>query len=106
MRDVLELRRERVHALPVHSLERGRIEARWRRECNADVRARAEGHRRLSSIRASIGRDGRAEERPLMHGFCERLEEDGEVREVGVVATHGDLGGCWRGMEGCGGDDL
>ena len=105
--DVLELRRERIHALSVDALDCRRVQAGGGRERNTDVRVRAEGHRRLACARAgSVRRDRRTEERPLVHGFCERLEEDGEVREASVVGGRGHLGGCGWGVEGCGGDDL
>ncbi len=45
VRDMLELRSERIHAQSVDGLDRGRVQAGRCRERDADVGVRAEGHR-------------------------------------------------------------
>lgn len=70
VREVFELRGKRVHVMCVDVLERGRVEARRRRQCDVDVGVWAE--RESGPLaRGGIPRrsDGGAEERPFEHRF-------------------------------------
>ena len=108
MRDMLQLRRERVHALRVDGLDRGGVEPGWCRERDADVCVGANSHRWLArAVCPTTTRgDGRAEKRPFVHRFGKSLQEDGEIGEASVVTGRWSFWGRGRGVEGGGGDDL
>lgn len=90
----------------VDVLQRRRVEPRRRRQRDADVRVRPDRERRLGGrggARCGWGYGG-AEERPLEHGFGERLQEDGEVGKPCVLLRLWDLRGAGRGVDGGGVD--